>query len=78
MQILFKRSYEFGESVGLGILDHDYAKFIKPSELAGWIRDAGLESADITGLTYNPLTRVYRLDPGDVDVNYMVWTRRPV
>lgn len=57
---------------------HDYAKFIKPSELAGWIRDAGLESADITGLTYNPLTRVYRLDPGDVDVNYMVWTRRPV
>ncbi len=56
---------------------HDYAKFIKPSELAGWVREAQLESADMTGLTYNPLTRVYRLDRHDVDVNYMLWTRRP-
>ena len=51
---------------------HDYAKFIRPSELARWIRAAGLDSVDITGLTYNPLTGVYRLDPRDVDVNYMV------
>lgn len=56
---------------------HDYAKFIRPSELNRWIRDAGLESADITGMTYNPFTQVYRLDPRDVDVNYLVATRRP-
>jgi 2-polyprenyl-6-hydroxyphenyl methylase/3-demethylubiquinone-9 3-methyltransferase len=51
---------------------HDYAKFIKPSELAGWIRDAGLTVEGMTGLTYNPITRVYRLNPRDVSVNYMV------
>ena len=56
---------------------HDYAKFIRPSELARWLRGAGLESREIIGLTYNPLTRAYRLDPHDVDVNYMVATRRP-
>ena len=56
---------------------HDYAKFIRPSELNRWIRDAGLESHDITGMTYNPFTQVYKLDPRDVDVNYMVATRRP-
>lgn len=55
---------------------HDFAKFIRPSELAAWSRAANLETEDITGLTYNPLTGVYRLDPGDVQVNYMVATRR--
>ena len=55
---------------------HDYAKFIRPSELSRWTRAAGLESLDMTGLTYNPLTGVYRLDPRDVDVNYMLATRR--
>jgi 2-polyprenyl-6-hydroxyphenyl methylase/3-demethylubiquinone-9 3-methyltransferase len=44
--------------------------------LARWTRDAGLTTRDITGLTYNPLTGVYRLDPRDVDVNYMVATVR--
>lgn len=56
---------------------HDYAKFIRPSELSHWLRDAGLDADDITGLTYNPLTGVYRLDPHDVDVNYMVAACRP-
>jgi 2-polyprenyl-6-hydroxyphenyl methylase/3-demethylubiquinone-9 3-methyltransferase len=56
---------------------HDFAKFIRPSELAAWSRATGLETEDITGLTYNPLTGVYRLDPSDVQVNYMVATRRP-
>jgi len=56
---------------------HDFAKFIRPSELSRWTRDAGLQTDDITGLTYNPLTGVYRLDPRDVAVNYMVATRRP-
>ena len=56
---------------------HDYAKFIKPSELAGWIRAAGLVMDDMTGLTYNPLTRHYRLNPKDVSVNYMVRAVKP-
>jgi len=55
---------------------HDFEKFIRPSELDRWIREAGLISKDITGLVYNPLTRVYRLNPHDVDVNYMVHTRK--
>ena len=56
---------------------HDYARFIRPSELNRWVREAGLETRDITGMTYNPFTRVYRLDPGDVDVNYLVTTDKP-
>ena len=56
---------------------HDYRRFIRPSELARWSRAAGLETADLTGLTYNPLTGRYRLDPDDVDVNYLVTCRRP-
>ncbi|HEX6592606.1 MAG TPA: bifunctional 2-polyprenyl-6-hydroxyphenol methylase/3-demethylubiquinol 3-O-methyltransferase UbiG [Moraxellaceae bacterium] len=55
---------------------HDYAKFIKPSELAGWVRSAGLDLQDMTGLHYNPLTRRYWLAP-NVDVNYMLATQRP-
>lgn len=53
---------------------HDYDKFIRPSELAGWIRQAHLHLEDITGLVYNPLTKTYRLNRNDVDVNYMVHT----
>ena len=56
---------------------HDYAKFIKPSELAGWVREAGLVVEGMTGLTYNPLTRHYRLNPRDVSVNYMVHVVKP-
>ena len=55
---------------------HDYARFIRPSELDAWSRDAGLELADTTGLEYNPLTQVYRLS-GNVDVNYMAHYRLP-
>ncbi len=54
---------------------HDFAKFIRPSELGTWSRDAGLQVRDIIGLTYNPLSKRYRLAP-DVDVNYMVQTLR--
>src|SRR5512132_4108900 len=49
---------------------HEYARFIRPSELAAHCRAAGLEVADPTGMTYNPLTRVYSLGR-DVDVNYL-------
>jgi 2-polyprenyl-6-hydroxyphenyl methylase/3-demethylubiquinone-9 3-methyltransferase len=50
---------------------HDYRKFIKPSELAKAIRAENLCLKDITGMTYNPLTKVYRLGP-DTDVNYLL------
>lgn len=56
---------------------HEYAKFIKPSELAGWIRDAGLALEGMTGMTYNPLTQHYRLDERDVSVNYLVRAVKP-
>lgn len=56
---------------------HEYAKFIRPSELAGWIRDAGLQLTHMTGLLYNPLTKHYRLDAKDVSVNYMVRAVKP-
>jgi 2-polyprenyl-6-hydroxyphenyl methylase / 3-demethylubiquinone-9 3-methyltransferase len=48
---------------------HDYARFIKPSELAHWCRVAGLETVELKGMTYNPLTGQYRLGK-DCDVNY--------
>jgi 2-polyprenyl-6-hydroxyphenyl methylase/3-demethylubiquinone-9 3-methyltransferase len=54
---------------------HDYRKFIRPSELGAWSREVGLLVKDIIGLTYNPLTKHYKLSP-DVDVNYMIQTLR--
>ncbi|MET0047674.1 MAG: bifunctional 2-polyprenyl-6-hydroxyphenol methylase/3-demethylubiquinol 3-O-methyltransferase UbiG [Sedimenticola sp.] len=51
---------------------HDFAKFIRPSELDSWIRTAQLYTDGMTGLVYNPLTGKYRLDPRDVAINYMV------
>lgn len=53
---------------------HDFEKFIKPSELDKWVRQAGLVSRGMTGLVYNPFTKNYKLDPTDVDVNYMIHT----
>ncbi|MCH8257561.1 MAG: bifunctional 2-polyprenyl-6-hydroxyphenol methylase/3-demethylubiquinol 3-O-methyltransferase UbiG [Proteobacteria bacterium] len=50
---------------------HDYARFLKPSEIATWLRQHNLDLKDITGMTYNPLTGIYRLST-DVDVNYLV------
>ena len=50
---------------------HDYAKFIKPSELAGWARIADLTLQNQTGMSYNPITQVYSLG-GDVSVNYLM------
>jgi len=54
---------------------HDFKKFIRPSELGAWSRQAGLTVKDIIGLTYNPLTKHYKL-ASDVDVNYMIQTLR--
>lgn len=53
---------------------HEYSKFIKPSELAHWARAAGLEWQEITGMTYNPISKHYKLNPNDVGVNYLVHT----
>ncbi|MBK6981086.1 MAG: bifunctional 2-polyprenyl-6-hydroxyphenol methylase/3-demethylubiquinol 3-O-methyltransferase UbiG [Betaproteobacteria bacterium] len=54
---------------------HEYAKFITPSELAAHCRAAGLAMTDVTGLGYNPLTRVFALD-ADAGVNYFLAARR--
>ena len=54
---------------------HEYAKLIRPSELARACREAGLTVADLTGMTYNPFTRTYALGR-DVDVNYLMATVR--
>ncbi len=52
---------------------HDFAKFIRPSELDTWIRRAGLHTDAITGMSYNPFTQSYKLGR-DVDVNYLIAT----
>jgi 2-polyprenyl-6-hydroxyphenyl methylase / 3-demethylubiquinone-9 3-methyltransferase len=55
---------------------HEYAKFLRPSELAGWCRTASLEPVATRGLEYNPLSRRYRLS-ADTSVNYLVACRKP-
>jgi 2-polyprenyl-6-hydroxyphenyl methylase/3-demethylubiquinone-9 3-methyltransferase len=50
---------------------HDYRKFIRPSELARWARTSDLVPEEMIGMTYNPISRHYRLGP-DCDVNYML------
>jgi 2-polyprenyl-6-hydroxyphenyl methylase/3-demethylubiquinone-9 3-methyltransferase len=55
---------------------HEYAKFIKPSELASYARAAGLELRQLIGMTYNPLTKVYALNR-DTDVNYIMAFTKP-
>jgi 2-polyprenyl-6-hydroxyphenyl methylase/3-demethylubiquinone-9 3-methyltransferase len=56
---------------------HDYAKFITPSELSQYVRDAALQVDSLKGLTYNPLTKFYALNQ-DTDVNYMMACSRPL
>ena len=56
---------------------HDYQKFIKPSELAKWIRDARLSQIETIGLSYNPITDNYWLGK-DIQVNYMVHAKKEV
>ena len=55
---------------------HEYAKFLRPSELAAWCRAASLEPVATRGLEYNPLSRRYRLS-ADTSVNYLVACRKP-
>ena len=55
---------------------HDYARFLRPREIAAWCRSAGLEPQTTRGLEYNPLSRRYRLS-ADTSVNYLVACRKP-
>ncbi len=54
---------------------HEYGKFIKPSELARYCRNSALETCEMIGMTYNPLTKIYALG-NDTDVNYLVHARK--
>jgi 2-polyprenyl-6-hydroxyphenyl methylase/3-demethylubiquinone-9 3-methyltransferase len=54
---------------------HDYTRFVRPSELAQWCREAGLRQTAMVGMGYNPLTRRYSMDP-DCDVNYLLCCQR--
>ena len=75
------KSYLFavvGAEYVLGLLPkgtHDYMRFIKPSELLRWSRAAGMRVEEMTGMSYNPITRRYRLG-SDCDVNYLVCCAR--
>jgi 2-polyprenyl-6-hydroxyphenyl methylase/3-demethylubiquinone-9 3-methyltransferase len=77
------KAYAFaiiGAEYVLGLLPrgtHDYAKFITPAEAASYARKAGLEPFDITGIAYNPFTRVFTLGR-DTDVNYLMAFSRGV
>ena len=68
-----------GAEYVLGLLPkgtHEYARFIRPSELARWTRESGLTLEGSKGMEYNPLTRRYKLS-GDTSVNYLFACRRP-
>ena len=56
---------------------HDYAKFIKPSELSRWAKSVGLEPDELIGMSYNPINQRYRLGR-DTDVNYLMHTVKAV
>jgi 2-polyprenyl-6-hydroxyphenyl methylase/3-demethylubiquinone-9 3-methyltransferase len=55
---------------------HEYSKFIRPAELAKYLRQSGLELQGITGMTYNPLTKNYKLNANDVSVNYLLHAKK--
>lgn len=82
--IIFSTLNRTAKSFALGIIaaeyvlrwvprgTHDWKKFIKPSELARYLRDRGATVTDITGLVYNPLTDGFSLSKTDMDVNYFL------
>ncbi|HYG91684.1 MAG TPA: bifunctional 2-polyprenyl-6-hydroxyphenol methylase/3-demethylubiquinol 3-O-methyltransferase UbiG [Azospirillum sp.] len=55
---------------------HDWRKFLRPSEIANGARAHGLMVKELMGMTYNPITDVFRLNPRDLDVNYMGWAEK--
>ena len=68
----------FGAEYALGLVPkgtHEYSKFIRPSELDDWLRSAGLQTKNISGLQYNPLTKHARVG-GKPDVNYLLYASK--
>lgn len=55
---------------------HDWKRFLKPSELTGTLRRAGVEVREVTGVAYNPISDRFSLAAKDLDVNYMLWGTR--
>ncbi|MGE0422533.1 MAG: bifunctional 2-polyprenyl-6-hydroxyphenol methylase/3-demethylubiquinol 3-O-methyltransferase UbiG [Reyranellaceae bacterium] len=56
---------------------HDWRKFLKPSEVARGLRAAGLSVEELAGIVYSPITGRWRIDPHDLDVNYMLLATKP-
>lgn len=56
---------------------HEYKKFIRPSELTRWCRDANLLVEELVGVTYNPITKEFKLNQRDVAINYMIRASKP-
>jgi 2-polyprenyl-6-hydroxyphenyl methylase / 3-demethylubiquinone-9 3-methyltransferase len=57
---------------------HDWRKFLKPSEVVNGLRRGGIETQEIVGVVYSPLSRAWSLNKRDLDVNYMLYGTRPV
>jgi 2-polyprenyl-6-hydroxyphenyl methylase/3-demethylubiquinone-9 3-methyltransferase len=56
---------------------HDWKRFVRPSEMAAWLRHAGMEMRDISGVVYDPLNGAWKLAPHDLDVNYIAVAEKP-
>ena len=54
---------------------HEFKRFLRPSELSGFARQGGLDTLDLTGMSYNPLSKQYKLGR-DIDVNYLMACRK--
>ena len=71
LQMLPKGTHDYAKFIRPSEMEYDYAKFIRPSEMESWARDAKLKFTDMKGMTYNPITKNYTLG-SDVNVNYLV------
>ena len=70
-----------GAEYVLGLLPrgtHEYKKFIRPSELSSWCRQAGLNVDEVLGVTYNPISKDFAISQTDVSINYMVRATKPL
>jgi len=56
---------------------HDWRRFVKPSEMAAWLRRVGMTMTEATGVAYDPLRDAWRLAPRDLDVNYIAVAEKP-
>jgi 2-polyprenyl-6-hydroxyphenyl methylase/3-demethylubiquinone-9 3-methyltransferase len=56
---------------------HDWKRFVRPSEMAAWLRHTGMEMREICGVVYDPLKGAWKLAPRDLDVNYIAMAEKP-